>query len=138
MRKPTPKCKRQRCNGRPKAAGLCFHHLKMRLDSACRARILERDGHCVKCGYEGTYYSLQWAHIITRAALSLRWAEKNSVTLCGRCHLRFTLRPDEWEAFIEDYAPGLWNELHLELVDAIRAGDSPDWAGLIEFFGVAA
>lgn len=56
-------------------------------DGYARERCFERDGHkCVRCQKTA---GIQWAHIITRGILSLRWDLDNNLTLCGGCHKFF-------------------------------------------------
>jgi hypothetical protein len=68
-------------------------------DAACRAAVFERDRRCVACGAES---GLQWAHILSRRYLQVRWDPRNSVVLCVRCHVYYTHRPLEWERWASD------------------------------------
>lgn len=70
--------------------------------------IRSRDGKCLSCG---TKRNLQCAHIISRSYKSIRTDERNAITLCQSCHLRFTHRPLEWRDWVEKRFPGRWEEL---------------------------
>lgn len=72
------------------------------------ASIKARDGSCQNCG--STDF-LQCAHLITRSYKSIRTDPSNAVTLCRSCHLRYTMRPLEWEDWVEERYPGLLNQL---------------------------
>lgn len=58
------------------------------LDDACRARVMQRDRVCQRCGasvsVDGT--PLQWSHVHSRRHLCLRWDDENSKALCKGCH----------------------------------------------------
>ena len=59
----------------------------------CRAR-----GNCEACGVKNN--TLQWSHIISRNYHNIRWIPQNCLCLCKSCHYKFTVRPDEWIAFL--------------------------------------
>jgi hypothetical protein len=46
---------------------------------------------------------LQWAHLITRRRLSVRWDWENSVVLCDACHFRYTNDEIGWQAWCNDH-----------------------------------
>ena len=79
------------------------------LDALARQKCFERDGFkCVRCG---TAKHLQWAHVVSRRHLHLRWAEGNHMTLCAGCHLWWHHEPllaVKW--FIEMW-PARYDEL---------------------------
>lgn len=79
-----------------------------RADVLFAAEIKARDGACLNCG--STDY-LQCAHIITRSYKSIRVDPDNAVALCRSCHIRFTMRPLEWELWVEERFPGRLAEL---------------------------
>ena len=80
------------------------------LDSLCRARVLERDGHrCVRCG--STHW-VQWSHVYSRRFLCLRWHPDNSKALCASCHRWWHDNPAEAGLWWVDWAgPGKAEEL---------------------------
>jgi 5-methylcytosine-specific restriction endonuclease McrA len=82
--------------------------------------IRQRDGHCKACG---TSDNLQCAHIISRSYKSIRTLEDNAVALCRSCHVKFTHRPLEWEAWVECHFPGRWERLKVEALKYSRV----DW-----------
>ena len=84
--------------------------------------IRERDGHCKACG---TSDSLQCAHLISRSYKSIRTVEDNAVALCRSCHVKFTHRPLEWEAWVEFQFPGRWSRLKVQALKYERV----DWRG---------
>jgi 5-methylcytosine-specific restriction endonuclease McrA len=84
--------------------------------------IRERDGRCMHCG---TGSNLQCAHIISRSYKSIRTLEDNAVALCRSCHVRFTHRPLEWEAWVQEQFPGRWERLKVEALKYERV----DWQG---------
>jgi len=55
--------------------------------------------------------ALQWCHIISRSYRAIRWNEENSLCGCQSHHMFFTHRPLEWQAAIDIFEPGLWDEL---------------------------
>lgn len=70
--------------------------------------VRDRDGACVHCAAtEG----LQCAHIISRSYKSIRTDFDNAVALCRGCHVKFTHRPLEWEAWVNTQYPGRWDAL---------------------------
>ena len=69
--------------------------------------VKERDGWaCRRCG---SHLSPQCAHIVSRRYAATRWdfgVPGNAVTLCQRCHMKFTHDPLGWEAWVEEKWPG--------------------------------
>lgn len=65
---------------------------KGRLDVLAAKKCKEHAGHqCVRCfkrspNPEDVDEGLQWAHIVTRGALTTRWNLKNCLCLCAGCH----------------------------------------------------
>lgn len=76
-----------------------FAGLEFELEDACKRAVFARDGYaCVRCGWkcEAAFDlksgmisapGLQWAHIHTRGAASLKYTPENTLTLCAGCHL---------------------------------------------------
>ncbi len=64
-------------------------------------------GYCQADGKVGTRCGgvLQWAHIITRSNLRLRWQEENSLCLCYSHHNYFHREPLEFVEFLYHYYP---------------------------------
>jgi len=53
-----------------------------------RKRAMKLVGGCQRCGAaKGSYKELQAAHFHSRRKHTVRWDERNSVGLCGGCHL---------------------------------------------------
>jgi len=71
-------------------------------------RVKERDRACRRCG--STSF-LQCAHIISRSYKAIRVDPRNAVALCRSCHTRFTHRPLEWQAWVDEQMPGRWEWL---------------------------
>lgn len=86
--------------------------------------IRARDGACVNCGK--TSY-LQCAHIRPRTYRSIRTNPDNAVALCRGCHVYYTHRPIEWEQFIAEFQPGLWEDLGAIALGAIADERKVDW-----------
>lgn len=111
----------------------CKQHAKKLADKLARQVVLYRDGYrCQRCGKtdrEGAV--IQWAHIIRRGALSIRWKEDNAVALCAECHVFFTYREEEWRTWLDLNYPGLWDRLNWTRLTAIAAGDKPGLAQII-------
>lgn len=70
---------------------------KADLDKAFSLFVRTRDQHCQVCG---TDRNLQCAHIVSRRYMGVRWDPANAVALCRGCHLKYTVRPLEWEAWV--------------------------------------
>jgi hypothetical protein len=69
------------------------------------------DWTCKRCG---SAHNPQCAHIVSRRYRATRWMTGNpggAVCLCSRCHMMFTHRPLEWDAWVEGRYPG-----HLEVL----------------------
>lgn len=41
---------------------------------------------CQRCGATAERSKIDWSHVVTRAAKSIRWVEWNSKALCAGCH----------------------------------------------------
>lgn len=90
-----------------------------------------RDGGCVVEGCRSHHFR-DWAHIHAKGAHpKLRWHATNAVTLCRDHHTYFTRNPRVWRDFIEEYEPGLWEEL----LEFERTCPRPDLAEIITRFG---
>lgn len=70
--------------------------------------IRTRDGMCYRCG---TTENLQCAHIISRSYKTIRTHPLNAIALCRSCHVYFTHRPLEWQDWIEERFPGIWQQM---------------------------
>lgn len=58
----------------------------LELDADARERVFERDGHeCQRCHNPGR--AVQWAHMISRRHLCIRWEADNGLSLCAGCHM---------------------------------------------------
>jgi hypothetical protein len=91
-----------------------------------------RDGRCMDedrphfC--EGGIF-LQWAHLIGRGYLIVRYDEDNSVTLCRGAHMYYTQRKLEWDDWCKAY---LGEERWEALRQRAKAGGTPDYEAIIE------
>lgn len=83
--------------------------LTKKLDKLFSAWIRKRDGHCLKCGrLDG---GLQCSHIAGRRSLAGRWNEKNAITLCYSCHLRWAHQnPISFAAWLQETLPEVYEE----------------------------
>lgn len=92
--------------------------LKESNDNLARQLIRKlRGNRCERCGADGEYIGLEWAHIKGRRALSMRWEMLNALLLCKLCHEwshKNESKRDEW---IEKHFPGrlktlqgMWND----------------------------
>lgn len=83
--------------------------LTKKLDKLFSAWIRNRDGRCLKCGrLDG---GLQCAHIAGRRSLAGRWNEKNAITLCYFCHLRWSHQnPLEFTVWLKENLPEFYKE----------------------------
>lgn len=89
------------------------------LDKECGAIVRAR-GRCENCG--GTE-GIQWAHGFSRRYRNVRWDIRNGFALCRGCHLKFTMRPLEWD----DWLRARWGEaLYAELRALALAGGKVD------------
>jgi len=59
--------------------------------------VVRSPGRCHECG--STDY-LQCAHGFSRRYRGTRWDERNAWCLCRGCHLKYTLRPLEWDEWM--------------------------------------
>lgn len=122
-----PRCHRQRCNRIATVEGYCKSHAKQECDRMARQVVLERDKHtCQRCG---TTEAVQWAHILTRSELSIRWNPLNSLALCAGCHVYMTHRPVEWMDWVDAH----YDENRIDKLRLLRRGilGAPDYAAII-------
>ena len=79
-----------------------------------------RDKTCQECG---TTAYLQCAHGFSRRYRVIRWDPRNAWALCRGCHLRFTVRPLEWDEWLLNR----WGaELYAEMRATALNGTVPD------------
>lgn len=123
-------CSVLRCKHRPWTEGLCKTHAIRRADRVVGDFVKARDKGCVAVGeHKG---SLQWAHIVSRRYRSIRWDPNNAVCLCAAHHAYFTMRPLEWDEWVEQrITPKRYAALKREALH----GDLPDVADVIREFG---
>jgi len=56
------------------------------LDADARQRVFDRDElTCQRC--RSTTRQVQWAHMISRRHLCIRWEADNALSLCAGCHM---------------------------------------------------
>jgi 5-methylcytosine-specific restriction endonuclease McrA len=83
--------------------------LTKKLDKLFSTWIRKRDGHCLKC--LRTDGGLQCAHIAGRRSLAGRWNDKNAITLCYFCHLRWSHQnPLEYAEWLKKELPEFYRE----------------------------
>src|SRR5436190_11746648 len=111
----------------------CQSHAKKEADKWARKVVLARDEYrCQKCGAtEDGPWSIQWAHIITRSELSIRWNPLNSMALCSQDHMAFGYDPAGFHDFIDERWPGRYDLLRAIRRESIARGDKPDYAEII-------
>lgn len=110
----------------------CLTHAKAEADKLARKFVLDRDDWtCQRCMAHKDDVPMQWCHVLSRDALSIRWDPENSMALCQGCHYFFTVQPARWAVFLERYWPGRFERLHLLRQQAYERGDKPDYAEII-------
>ena len=63
----------------------------LKLDADARQRVFERDNFaCMRCGKKE---NLNWAHVLSRRDISLRWEADNGMTLDAGCHMFWHHQP---------------------------------------------
>jgi len=83
LAKPVRKKRRNRVRSKRTRS---IHRMKLDLDAIARTEVFERDGNkCIHC--PNSDRSIQWAHVLSRRHLCLRWEADNAMTLCAGCHL---------------------------------------------------
>ena len=91
-------------------------YLVKELDFLARQRCFERDDwRCVRCKSGN---NIQWAHIVSRRHLSLRWDLDNNLTLCAGCHLWWHHAPIHAVKWFEGTWPGRYD--HLLVASSIK------------------
>ncbi len=87
-----------------------IHRMKLDLDAIARAEVFERDGgKCIRC--RNSDRAVQWAHVLSRRHLCLRWESDNAMTLCAGCHMYWHHEPAmavDW--FVKTYTDR-WNRI---------------------------
>jgi len=133
-RRPKVTCEVRGCVRAPiRDFALCTTHAKAEADQLCRRIVRERDRTCRRCGEDGARKQLQWAHVLSRRALSIRWSLEppNSFLLCSGCHFEFTNDVAAWLDWLDEHHPGLLDELRRLRREAIERGDHPDYPAVI-------
>jgi len=74
-------------------------------------RIVRAPGICMNCGSTEV---IQCAHGFSRSYRATRWDRRNGFNLCRKCHMHYTHRPLEWDAWLRR----LWGD---RLYDEMRA-----------------
>jgi hypothetical protein len=107
----------------------CKTHAKREADRLCRLVVLDRDDYtCQRCGVTE---AIQWAHVLTRSELSIRWNPMNSLALCAKCHVYMTHRPVEWMEWVDENRDFTFNSLRRLRRESLARGDKPDYAEII-------
>lgn len=82
----------------------------LELDADARMRVFERDNEtCLRC--ERKSPTIQWAHVLSRVHLCLRWQEDNAMTLCAGCHLKWHHEPAYAIEWFMDAFPDRWRRV---------------------------
>lgn len=84
------------------------------------SKIVRSRGACEACGQT---WDLQCAHGFSRRYRAVRWNEANAFALCRGCHLKYTVRPLEWEEWMRERIGG---NAYDELRHAALYGENPD------------
>lgn len=66
------------------------------LDALCGSIVRAR-GRCEVCGKTS---DLQWAHGFSRRYRMVRWDLRNGFAICRGDHLKYTMRPLEWDEWL--------------------------------------
>lgn len=110
-----------------KAAKRTRRNFKTQADALFSAAI-RRIGYCEECG-ETAF--LQCAHIVSRSYSAIRTDFRNAVALCRSCHMFYTPRPLEWEAWaIARLGEDLYR--HLRFLAVQDYALKVDWAVEVE------
>lgn len=77
------------------------------LDRLCRYLVVElRDRNtCQRCGATALTHKIDWSHVVTRGAKSIRWTEWNSKALCAGCHRWWGSHPLEASTWFREKFP---------------------------------
>lgn len=90
-----------------------------KLDEEC-GDIVRARGRCEECG---STRGIQWAHGFSRRYRMVRWDLRNGFALCNGCHLKYTMRPLEWDEWLR----ARWGEaLYAELRALALSGAKVD------------
>ena len=82
---PKPSAKKKRNHSRRNRTRSRARMIR-ELDAQARAEVFERDGGvCIRC--RNTSRPVQWAHVLSRRHVCLRWVPDNAMSLCAGCHL---------------------------------------------------
>jgi hypothetical protein len=81
--------------------------MERELDALCRRLVVElRDRNtCQRCGKRAEQSKIDWSHVVTRGAKSIRWSEFNSKALCAGCHQWWGSHPLEAGRWLEEKWP---------------------------------
>jgi hypothetical protein len=90
------------------------------------SEVVRSRGHCVRCG---SVQFLQCAHIVSRRYLGTRCDYLNALSLCRSCHVYFTHRPLEWEAWVSDF---IGEDSYKAIKGRAMSLPTPDWFELLE------
>jgi 5-methylcytosine-specific restriction endonuclease McrA len=88
--------------------------LERELDALTRRLVVElRDRNtCQRCGATAQTHKIDWSHVVTRGAKSVRWVEWNSKALCAGCHRWWASHPIE----AADWWRAKWPERYVSLM----------------------
>jgi len=98
-----------------------------KLDDHARYQVFLRDDFkCVRCRNDR---GIQWAHILSRQHLCIRWEPDNALTLCGGCHMFFW---HKHPLLAVDWFNKNWPERKEHIMALFNAGGKVDLKTLVE------
>jgi len=96
------------------------------LDAQARQQVFDRDGAvCIRCGDRSR--PVQWAHVLSRRHLCVRWLSDNAMSLCAGCHLFWHHEPAlalDW--FFKNFRER-WNRLQLVYLAGVKVNVAELW-----------
>ena len=87
------------------------------LDADARWRVFTRDQNECQCCHD-PQYAVQWAHMISRRHLCIRWEADNALSLCAGCHMWF----DGYPLLSGDWFRKNWPERAERILAMYNAG----------------
>lgn len=105
--------------------------LEERCDQAARWYYKKQTPYCEALGKSSTtcWGTLEWAHIVSRRNMRLRYEPYNKLVLCHGHHAWWTEHPYEWKRFVRNHFPDRWREVeeHKNEYQRVNAYYYLDW-----------